>query len=225
VGGEERLGQPSRWSDHFIVNLGVGAEDPWRPAGPDTPGWHKDGDFFRHFLDSPEQGLLTVVLWSDVLPDGGGATYLAADSVAPVARHLAAHPEGVDPNGGGGYGAGFPTRELIGACRDFREATGEAGDVYLLHPYLLHASSPNRKGYARLITNPPVMLVEPMRFDRAAPADHSPVERAILRGLGVERFAFAPTQPRQRLVPARVAAQEKMQQEEAARLARAAQAR
>jgi hypothetical protein len=41
-------------------------------------------DFFRHFLDSPEQALLTLVLWTDMLPKGGG-TFVAADSVPVVA--------------------------------------------------------------------------------------------------------------------------------------------
>jgi hypothetical protein len=51
-------------------------------AVPSSPDWHKDGDFFRHFLDSPEQGLLTIVLWSDIEERGGG-TFIAPDSVAP----------------------------------------------------------------------------------------------------------------------------------------------
>ncbi len=60
-----------------------------------------------------------------------------------------------------------------------------------------------------------------MRFDRANPLEHSPVERAILRGLGVERYEFTTARARQRLGPARVAAQGKLEQEEAARLAKA----
>ena len=55
---------------------------------------HKDGGHFRHFLDSPEQGLLTLLLWSDMLPKSGG-TFCALDSVGVVARFLADHPEGV----------------------------------------------------------------------------------------------------------------------------------
>jgi len=109
VGGEDRISTelPYRWNDAFIVNLWEGTDppwaagepQPWEPASPRSPGWHKDGDFFRHFLDSPEQGLLTLVLWSDVRHQGG-ATFVAADSVGPVARFLAEHPEGVVPPGG-----------------------------------------------------------------------------------------------------------------------------
>ena len=213
LGGEERIKQPYSWGDGFIVNLREGADRPWDPPSPRVPGWHKDGDFFRHFLDSPEQGLLTLVLWSDVQPRGG-ATFVAADSVPVIARFLAEHPEGVLPKE-------FPRQELIAQCHDFVEATGQVGDVYLLHPYVLHAKSQNLLGIPRLITNPPVQLLEPMDFNRPDPGDFSPVEPAVLRGLGVERLEFRPTAPRERVVPERVARQQKMLEEEKARLATA----
>ena len=117
LGGEERIASPYTWGDGLIVNLREGADRPWDPPSPRVKGWHKDGDFFRHFLDSPEQGLLTLVLWTDVLPRGG-ATFVAADSVPVVARFLAERPEGVLPQE-------FPRQELIAQCHDFVEATGE----------------------------------------------------------------------------------------------------
>ena len=203
-GGAERIHAPT-WSDAFIINFHIGGDQPWADPGPAATGWHKDGDFFLHFLDSPEQALLTIVIWQDVATRGG-ATFIAADSIAPVARHLAAHPEGVGPNG-------LPTQDIINGCRDFREAEGKAGDVYLLHPYMLHASSPNLSGIARFITNPPVHYREPMRFDPPA----SPVELAICRGLGAERYAFTPTAPRRKIVPDRVRVQAEQDAAEAAR--------
>lgn len=210
LGGEERI-QPYAWGDGFIVNLWEGADRPWADASPEVGGWHKDGDFFRHFLDSPEQGLLTLVLWSDVQHQGG-ATFVAADSVGPVARHLAAHPEGVLPTE-------FPTGDLIGQCTKFVEATGQVGDVFLLHPYILHAKAQNVLRLPRFITNPPVHLTEPMRFDREDPNDFSLVERAVLRGLGVDRYEFTPTAPREAVVPERVRRQERMKAAERDRLA------
>jgi hypothetical protein len=211
VGGEERIARPYLWGDGFIVNLWQGADRPWSPASARSTGWHKDGDFFRHFLDSPEQGLLTLVLWSDVHHQGG-ATFVAAGSAGPVARFLAAHPEGVLPTE-------FPTRELVGECTEFVEATGRLGDVYLLHPYMLHAKSQNVLRRPRLIANPPVRLAEPMRFDRPDPDDFSLVERVVLRGLGVDRHEFRPTAPREEVVPERVLRQARMKAEEQARLA------
>jgi hypothetical protein len=211
VGGEERIAQPYTWGDGFIVNLREGADRPWSPASARSTGWHKDGDFFRHFLDSPEQGLLTLVLWSDVQHQGG-ATFVAADSVGPVARYLAAHPEGVLPKE-------FPIPELIGQCEEFVEATGRVGDVFLLHPYVLHAKAQNVLRRPRFITNPPVHLAAPMRFDRPDPDDFSLVERAILDGIGVESYEFRPTAPRESVVPERVRRQARMKAEEEARLA------
>src|ERR687885_1718828 len=116
LGGEERIQQPYSWGDGFIVNLREGAERPWDPPSPGVPGWHKDGDFFRHFLDSPEQGLLTLVLWTDMYHQGGG-TYIAADSVPVIARYLAEHPEGVLPTD-------FDFQALTRQCTDFVELTG-----------------------------------------------------------------------------------------------------
>lgn len=209
-GGAERVRQPCSWGDGFIVNLGSPEDEAlWEPPTPTAPGWHKDGDFFRHFLDSPEQGLLTIVLWSDVVPKGG-ATFVAADSVPVVARYLMEHPEGTPPGS-------FDFANMIRECSDFIEATGEAGDVYLLHPFVLHASSRNAMRLPRLITNPAVALQEPMNFDRAD-GNYSLVEQAILDGLGVDRLPFAPTAPRERIVPERELRQRKMLEEEKARL-------
>jgi hypothetical protein len=213
VGGADRISatEPYTWHDGFIVNLREGADRPWAPPSPASPGWHKDGDFFRHFLDSPEQGLLTLVLWSEVRP-GGGATFVAADSVGPVARFLADHPEGVHPEE-------FPYPDLTAQCDDFVEATGEAGDVYLLHPFVLHAKAQNVLRRPRFITNPPLHLAGPMRFDRTDPRECSPVERAVLRGLGVDRYTFTPAAPREAVTPPRIARQRAMREAELGRLA------
>jgi hypothetical protein len=213
AGGEERVLLPWRWGDSFIANLGVGDDRPWQPPSPEVGGWHKDGDFFRHFLDSPEQALLTLVLWTDMLPKGGG-TFVAADSVPVVARFLAEHPEGVLPGD-------FDYAQLIGQCRDFVEVTGKAGDVVLLHPYTLHATSQNVLGVARIITNPAMALREPMNFNRPDAQDFSLVERAVLRGLGVERLDFVPAAPRESVVPERVRKQRAREVAEDARLAAA----
>ena len=213
LGGADRIEQPYTWGNGFIANLGLGADRPWEPPAAAAPGWHKDGDFFRHFLDSPEQGLLTIVLWSDIEERGGG-TFIAPDSVAPVARLLERRREGVLPDD-------FPYDELIAQCSIFLETTGRLGDVVLMHPYMLHAYSQNHRGTARLITNPPIALKEPMRFDRDDPAEHSPVERAVLRALGVERLDYRPAAPREDVVPERVRRQERMREEEEARLAEA----
>ena len=110
---------------------------------------------------------------------------------------LAEHPEGVLPRG-------TPCNEIIGKCEDFIEATGSIGDVYLMHPFMLHTRSVNASARARFIINPPVKLKEPMCFARPNAADHSPVERAVLRALGKHSYDFVPTHPRQAIVPERL---------------------
>ena len=161
VGGPERVTVPPfPWTDSFIVNLGIGADEPWTEPSVAVPGWHKDGDFFRHFLDSPEQGLLTLVFYTDVVHQGG-ATLIIPESVGVMARYLAEHPEGIRPDD-----IDYPS--LLSQCSDVVEATGGAGDVYLLHPFILHAQSQNILRKVRVIANPPIQLVEPMRF-RPAP--------------------------------------------------------
>lgn len=211
AGGEERVLLPWRWSDGFIANLGVGGDRPWQSPSPAAGGWHVDGDFFRHFLDSPEQALLTLVLWTDMLPRGGG-TFVAADSVPVVARFLAEHPEGVLLDD-------FDYATLIAQCHDFVEMTGEAGDVVLLHPFTLHATSQNVLGVPRIITNPPLALREPMNFHRPDAAGYSLVEQAVLHGLGVDRLDFAAAAPREQVVPERVRRQRAQAAAEDARLA------
>jgi hypothetical protein len=127
-----------------------------------------------------------------------------------VARLLAETPEGILPDD-------FDYDELIGQCAEFVETTGRLGDVVLLHPFVLHAVSQNHRG-PRFITNPPITLREPMRFDRADPAEHSLVERAVLRALGVRRYDFRPAGEREQVVPERVLRQRRMAEEERARL-------
>ena len=190
------------WGNGFIFNLGDDSGKEWVAPQDWEVGWHKDGDFFRHFLDSPEQALLTIVLWSDIEPQSGG-TFLACDSVPVVARFLAEHPEGIAPGG-------FPFADMKRQCRDFEEATGRAGDVFLMHPYLLHTASRNWTRHQRIIANPVTRLDAPMKFNRENSADQTPVERAVLRGLGVESYDFTPTHERERIVPQRELDQRKM---------------
>lgn len=94
LGGEERLEEGSDyWNDSFIVNLGT-KEGEGKYIEPG--GWHVDGDFFAHYLDSPQQALLVLPLFTDVRP-GGGATALCPDALPEIARFLLEHPEGASP--------------------------------------------------------------------------------------------------------------------------------
>jgi hypothetical protein len=198
VGGQERIENQVmaieghfdkinsfKWSDAFIVNFHRGHDRPWQPPSADSPGWHTDGGYFRHFLNSREQVLLTILLWSDVAHQGGG-TFIAPDSVKHVARFLADRPEGVPS---------VPAQDIAKQCTEFVEVTGEIGDFVVLHPFMLHASSQNVLGKPRFMSNPPVVLKESLDFNRPNPADFSLLERATLNALGLERLDFRPTAP------------------------------
>ena len=201
LGGANRLpkdGAELAWGTNAIANLSAGDDTEWQPPQPRQPGWHKDGWHFRHFLNSPEQGLLTVPIYSDIQPQSGG-TFIATDSIAPVARLLAAHPQGFHADSV--QGAGYLIPYLIEQCSAFEELTGEAGDMAILHPYMLHRAVPNPSERPRFIANAAVVLNEPMRFSRPPGEPHSLVELAVLRALGVERFAFEQTNRKEAFVP------------------------
>ncbi len=196
------------WSDGFIVNFNIGADKPFETPNQDRGGWHKDGDWFRHFLDSPEQALLSIVVWQDIGPRGG-ATYIAPDSIKLVAEALRVKPEGEVTH---------PFGKLIKQCTQFVEVAGRAGDVVLMNPFMLHTASANHSGIARFITNPAVSLTTPFQFNRANPADFSLVERKTLHDLGLERLDFKIAHERHRLVPERGRIQAQMRAEQEARL-------
>jgi len=62
-------------------------------------------------------------------------------------------------------------------------ATGEAGTVYLCHPFIVHAAQPHRGTHPKFMAQPP--LVPGARFElERADRDYSLVERALRLGLG-----------------------------------------
>ncbi len=65
----------------------------------------------------------------------------------------------------------------------FHEASGQVGDVYFLHPFMLHSASNNLLREVRIITNPPVALKEPFNYNRRD-GKYSLVEAKTLKDLG-----------------------------------------
>jgi hypothetical protein len=65
-------------------------------------------------------------------------------------------------------------------------ATGKAGDVYLCHPFLVHAAQKHRGSMPRFLAQPPLHPAEPFRLHRAD-GDYSPVEIAIRQALQEHR--------------------------------------
>jgi len=224
LGGEERVNQDSGyWNDGFIVNLGSPEWEDKKQDPKALDNWHVDGDFFIHFLDSPEQGLLVIPIFTDIVKDGGG-TMICPEAMGKIARFLHDHPEGVTPymkprnNPHGHVGLEF-YQDLISSCNDFHEMTGNIGDVILLHPLMLHSASHNRLRRPRIITNPPVSILEPFKFDRANAKEFSVVELKTMKEVGEDKIRFwKATAPREHVIPERLKVQSKMKEEELARL-------
>ena len=59
---------------------------------------------------------------------------------------------------------------------------GEAGTVYLCHPFLVHAAQPHRGTAPRFMAQPPLLPREPLSLSRPE-GDYSPVEQAILEAI------------------------------------------
>jgi len=167
---------------------------PVRFPHPDEPwdaGWHVDVSFpgesddpnekndfssWRVNVTSRGRALLMLFLFSDV-GELDAPTRIRAGSHADVARLLAPAGEA---------GMSHLALERIGADRTEVLATGEAGTVYLCHPFLIHAAQRHRGSAPRFVAQPPLHPSEPFRLDRAD-ADYSPVEIAIRRALQENR--------------------------------------
>ncbi|HEY2996421.1 MAG TPA: phytanoyl-CoA dioxygenase family protein [Methylomirabilota bacterium] len=170
-----------RWSKR----RGVGGTIPVRfpsEADPGDAGWHIDGSF-----DGPDgsywvnarsklRGLLVLFLLTDV-DEGSAPTRILEGSHLDVPRVLA-------PAGDEGMSFGDVAPRLPASTFERRRvfAVGRAGDVYVCHPFLVHAASwPHRGTQPRMIAQPGVGILEP--FALRAGVEVCPVEAAILRGL------------------------------------------
>lgn len=184
IGEDNSVHRPRAWGDGFVVAMPKSDANDHREDGrANQYRWHKDG-FHRHFLDSPEIGIIVLIMWSR-FTEHNGATAIANDSVKSVATLLLRHPEGLD-------GDFFDTNQLANES-NFTEvrAIGDPGDVCLIHPMLLHALRPNLSNDFRASTNPVVSLSKPMTFKRPD-GRYSPVERSVLHALDATSLDFAP---------------------------------
>jgi hypothetical protein len=169
----------------FPVSFPGFDQAPWKPP---TENWHVDGIQFHHHIDSRDQGLLPIFILSDIGPgDGGTAIDLGSHKI--TARVLAdAEPDGLDLRELCKRVAAHPLGKIV-------EATGRAGDLFLNHPFMRHARSPNTGTSVRFICNPCIILHEPMNLKRDDPSGYSPVEAAIVRALGEKSLDGAPAGP------------------------------
>jgi hypothetical protein len=185
-----------RLKDAFDLLVGPGR---WFPLGslgtfpvrfpsresPDDAGWHVDASFDYAQADFMEwrvnafsrgRALLLLFLFSDVGEDDA-PTRIRAGSHFDIARRLAPAGE-----------AGLTLRELAengfdetAGCKEV-QATGDAGTVYLCHPFLVHAAQRHRGTRPRFMAQPALLPARPIRLEREDEC-YSPVEAAIRMAL------------------------------------------
>lgn len=190
VGGEDRIDQPNKHtiSDSFLLNFPITRAEKAKLDPTDKKStvhlktWHKDFDqTTKQYLDSQEAGLLAFVLWTGTDGPEQGATEMACDSIAGMAKVLRDAPEGLMADD-------MPISKLGDKSR-CDAAYGEAGTVYLVHPYMIHRSAWNLSAHPRIMTNRMIALKE-LCFDRPGGEGYSLVEQAVLQGLGVKSLKF-----------------------------------
>ncbi|MGX1810842.1 phytanoyl-CoA dioxygenase family protein [Nocardia sp. NPDC055321] len=156
-------------------HTGPQPDDYWHFEGSYLPeGW--TGHTFTNYR-SRALALFLLVLFTDVTA-ADAPTRLRASSHLAVPRRLLAYGEaGVDASRIAETGILEATAEL-----PVVEATGHAGDIYLCHPFLVHAASAHRGTTPRFLATQKVAPAMALELDRIDGA-YSPVEQAIRLGL------------------------------------------
>lgn len=170
----------------WIAPVGLGTFPVRFPSHrePGDVGWHVDASFgtdnpdfmqWRVNVASRGRALLMLFLFSDVGPDDG-PTILRKGSHARIARQLL-------PRGETGMTLAELAADGFASTRDCEEAlaTGQAGTVYLCHPFVVHSAQAHRGTHPRFMAQPP--LLPTGQFDPALPP--SPVQIAIRRACGL----------------------------------------
>ncbi|MEU7182809.1 MULTISPECIES: phytanoyl-CoA dioxygenase family protein [Streptomyces] len=151
---------------------------------PQDVAWHVDGSyqsdndpFFWLNLRSRDRALLVLFLYSDVTEDDGPTR-------VRVGSHLDVPPL-LEPAGE----AGMSLRTLIDqlSCTEGRPealVTGEAGDVYLVHPFTVHSAQEHRGKEPRFLAQPQLFPQGTLVVDGGPGTEYNAVERAIRKGLG-----------------------------------------
>lgn len=181
----DQLVGPARWVPR--ATLGT---FPVRFPSPDDPGdagWHIDVSFgtetpdflsWRANVTSRGRALLMLFLFSDV-GENDAPTRIRAGSHLEMACILA-------PAGEAGLTLGEMAANGFAETAHLPEvaATGNAGTVYLCHPFLVHAAQPHRGTRPKFMAQPPLLPAQPLRLERGN-GDYSPVEQAIRTALGM----------------------------------------
>lgn len=155
---------PADWGSAFVA---FPSQSPW--AVP-FKGWHIDANYRSPLV--PARGVKTLALLNDVGARGGATQVLSGshrlvhgfferNPPPPSARSaelrslLGHHPylrELFTPGPGDERAARFMSGEMQdGLPLKVVELAGEAGDVFLMHPLLMHTAAPNKRAEPRLM--------------------------------------------------------------------------
>jgi hypothetical protein len=195
----DRLVGPGGW----VPRSGLGSF-PLRfphPQEPDDAGWHIEASYevpgrkarFTN-LRSRGRALLMLFLFTDVAA-GDAPTRIRVGSHLDVPPILARYGDG----GASIFRLG-PQLADATTHRPLALATGHAGDVFLCHPFLVHAAQPHHGTHPRFMAQPPLYPAGypdgELELDRPD-GSYTPVEIAVRRGLGLDPDVPAPA-PAQR---------------------------
>jgi Phytanoyl-CoA dioxygenase (PhyH) len=174
---DELIG-PGRWTAPVNAGGAVAVRFP----SPDraNSGYHIEGSYggpggYWVNIRSRARGLLALLLFTDVGPDDA-PTRLVRGS------HLYV-PEFLAPYGEPGTNADAEFWRPSVLCRPMAHATGQAGDAFLCHPFLVHTATwPHQGTGPRMIAQPAVHVRDGFALDGNDP---SPVAQAITAGLAM----------------------------------------
>lgn len=189
VAAFDQLVGAGRW----LPRKGLGTFPVRFPHGedPGDTGWHVDASYpplaeeldqsmfeWRINVFSRGRALLMLFLFSDVR-EFDAPTRIRVGSHFDTARALA-------PAGERGMSFKDLAQRLDeSAHRPEVHATGEAGTVYLCHPFLVHAAQRHHGTEPRFMAQPPLEMKEPFQIERKD-NEYSPAERAIRMALALE---------------------------------------
>jgi hypothetical protein len=180
----DQLVGAGRWQPRFGIGT-IPIRFPHADDAGDT-GWHIDSsiapasgdpmDFSQYRINvwSDGRALLMLFLFSEVGEDDAPTRIQIGSHLEMAPRLL---PFGRD---------GATVWDLVPFPEDgdVALATGAPGDVYLCHPFLVHAAQSHRGTQPRFLGQPPLHATVPFELERADGA-YSPVEQSIRLGLSM----------------------------------------
>jgi hypothetical protein len=178
---DELIG-PGRWSSPVHVGEALVVRFPAPDDERANAGYHIEGSYdgprpgeYWVNVRSRARGLLALFLFTDVGPDDAPTRLMCGSHLYP--------PEFLAPYGEAGTKADAEFWRPSILCRPVAHATGQAGDVFLCHPFIVHTATwPHRGSGPRMLAQPAIHVRDGFDLDGSDP---SPVARAIVAGLNL----------------------------------------